>query len=187
MKKFLFLLLTAMTAATYSFGQKIVRNEVDGKSRFVATDLQACGDSTTTGFFNYGVSCLANGNRYIYELVARINSDRGVKLSQNDDVLIRTFKDNVILASLSINSEASPVDDKIPPISEVYAFISFSSHDQIKQVVTEGIKKIRIASNTGYLQREYRYDTTSKPLSACLDLVDTAVERKTSIPIAQGF
>lgn len=190
MKRLLLLVFGIFFLCGFTFAQKIETDKTDESGfRVISTDLKVCRDFSDKTVFSFGVNCYTNGERTDYVLNVKIGCKAGNSVSKGARVLIKTFKGEVIQATVDADGEAELLTLKLAgndfDTYNLYAPITLTS-EQIHKIAADGIQKIRIEGSPENYEKEYKKDKTSKAISERLDLVDKALAKKAS-SFSDGF
>lgn len=189
MKKIILLFLEIIFLSTNSFAQKIVidKTEADG-FRSIMTDQKTCRDLKDKWVFSFGVAACTDNQHLSYDLAIELGCYEGESVKKGAKVLIKTFKGDVIEASVDLDNFAkgsvATIGTSVYTIWKMPIMIELT-HEQLQELATDGIQKIRIEGSPENFEKEYKKDKTSKVIKERLDLVDQALAKKSSF--SDGF
>lgn len=173
MKRILLFFLLVYTT-TFCFGQKILYDRIENDSlRCVETSYITARNFTDRIVWNYGLKAIQNthvNDSVNYILIINLNAMRNLGLKENGTFLIKTFKDEVIelqnvlsdISSTTLGySYVVPVVGTIGTIhsNDIYRNIAyFFINEGNLKMLNDGVKKVRVETEGGYVEKEYKKD-----------------------------
>ena len=159
-----------------SFGQKIIKDTENEGIRTVETTGIVARSFTDIVVWNFGLEAHQNLNKdsIQYILCINLNDTKKIPIANNGVFLIKTFNDDIIeLTNIYSNhntvtlgySYHRPILGSIGTVSanEIHRNIAYFiiTENQLK-LLEFGVKKVRVETNNGYEEKEYKKDKCGK-------------------------
>lgn len=159
-----------------SFGQKIIKDTENEGIRTVETTGIVARSFTDRVVWNFGLEAHQNLNKdsIQYILCINLNDTKKIPIANNGVFLIKTFNDDIIeLTNIYSNhntvtlgySYHRPILGSIGTVSanEIHRNIAYFiiTENQLK-LLEFGVKKVRVETNNGYEEKEYKKDKCGK-------------------------
>lgn len=159
-----------------SFGQKIIKDTENEGIRTVETTGIVARSFTDRVVWNFGLEAHQNLNKdsIQYILCINLNDTKKIPITNNGVFLIKTFNDDIIeLTNIYSNhntvtlgySYHLPILGSIGTVSanEIHRNIAYFiiTENQLK-LLEFGVKKVRVETNNGYEEKEYKKDKCGK-------------------------
>lgn len=183
MKKSLLLLLTIILSTAYGYAQKVNKDktEEDGSRVILSESYNMYRKmNSAAGFYLAYVRSSTGTEEWSFEVTlneGKIIMDRGRKF------LIKTDSGKII--ELENDKEIGPADYDYNVTrygTDYYIKPSYIlTEDQIKELYTSNIVKIRIETNGGSFDREIKPKKFAKAVKEMYDAINTAKSKETSV------
>ena len=159
-----------------SFGQKIIKDTENKGIRTVETAGIVARSFTDRVVWNFGLEAHQNLNKdsIQYILCINLNDTKKIPIANNGVFLIKTFNDDIIeLTNIYSNhntvtlgySYHRPILGSIGTVSanEIHRNIAYFiiTENQLK-LLEFGVKKVRVETDNGYEEKEYKKDKCGK-------------------------
>lgn len=162
-----------------TFGQKIIhdRIESDGK-RLITTDEFVCRNLTDKVVLACSLSYFEFKEYSNIHLVTNISADHPLEIKDGSRMLIKLFDDSVIELTSSLDTKthrqkiyAGAIITYIHTM-DVYFYIN---EEQLNNIITKGVKKIRIETYPEYYDNVFKKDKMGKQLGERLQILEQAI------------
>ena len=159
-----------------SFGQKIIKDTENEGIRTVETTWIVARSFTDRVVWNFGLEAhqKLNKDSIQYILCINLNDTKKIPIANNGVFLIKTFNDDIIeLTNIYSNhntvtlgySYHRPILGNIGTVSanEIHRNIAYFiiTENQLK-LLEFGVKKVRVETDNGYEEKEYKKDKCGK-------------------------
>ncbi len=202
MKK-IFLSLVISVISVISYGQKIIKDIVNNDIRIVETS-SVCGRSFTDRVvWNFGLEGHININdttNIQYLLGINLNAMSKIPIKDKGTLLIKTFDNNIIeLSNLFAMHNGSkiigysyhkPLIGNVGTISsnEIHRNIAyFIINEEQINLIKSGIIKVRIETDNGYVEKEYKKDKCGEYLYNSYKLIKNQIISTNAPSIKDDF
>lgn len=184
MKKILFLLLALTTSITYCFSQGVAidKTEEDG-SRVIGTyySFVRYVGHISLAYFNIPSEC----EKWQLSLTLGWMGEKPDQMSIGRKLLIKTDSGKVI--ELENNEEIGPIDYEFEGLStagfEEYSITPsyWLSEEQIKELCSSNVVKIRVETNSGTLDKEVKPKSFRKVINSEYEAICAAKSKGTGV------
>lgn len=170
------LIIVFTLVSILSFGQKIIKDTENEGIRTVETTGIVARSFTDRVVWNFGLEAHQNLNKDSIQYILCINliDTKKIPIANNGVFLIKTFNDDIIeLTNIYSNhntvtlgySYHRPILGSIGTVSanEIHRNIAYFiiTENQLK-LLEFGVKKVRVETNNGYEEKEYKKDKCGK-------------------------
>ena len=162
-----------------AFGQRILydRIENDGK-RIILTDEFICRNLTDKIVLACSLSYFEFQEDSSFNLITNISTDYPLEIKEGSRMLIKLFDDSVIELTTSLNSKSERhkvyAGVIITYIHTMDAHFSITK-EQLHNIITKGVKKIRIEIFPYYYDNVFKKDKLGKQLGERLQILEQAI------------
>lgn len=178
MKLKLFVLLIIMHILPVS-SQKIMHDRIsENGERLVMTDEFVCRNFTDKLVLSCALSYFEFKDKSSIDLVTKIVSSHPIEIKEGSRMLLKLFDDTIIeLKTMNHDKMDIPelnVGIIVMSVYTVYASFEIT-RDQLFDIISKGVKKIRIESFPDYYDNTFKKDKFGKQLGTRLPLLDKAI------------
>jgi len=201
MKK-IFLSLVMVIVSITSFSQTIIKDNEKNNIRTVETTGITARSFTDRVVWNFGLEAhqdLNNKDSIQYILIVNLNAMTKIPITDNGMFLIKTFNNDIIeLTNLYNNhntvtlgySYHRPIVGNIGTVSanNIHRNIAYFiiNEIQLKSLET-GVKKVRVETDNGYEEKEYKKDKCGKFLFNSYNIISDYLKTTKSKSIKDDF
>ena len=184
-----------------SFGQKIIKDTENDGIRTVETTGIVARSFTDRVVWNFGLEAHQNLNKdsIQYILCINLNDTKKIPIVNNGVFLIKTFNDDIIeLTNIYSNhntvtlgySYHRPILGNIGTVSanEIHRNIAYFiiTENQLK-LLEFGVKKVRVETDNGYEEKEYKKDKCGKFLFNSYNVINNYLKTTKIKSIKDNF
>lgn len=188
MKKFLFLLF-ALSATLGVNAQKIIGDNTKDGLRYIGTDAQVCRNFKDKLVLSASLSASVFKGKTTFNFVPNLTYTSPCETPKNGKLLIKLFDDSVIELTTAAGDKQT-VRDVHNINGMVYSDYTMRplyeiTEDQLQQIISKGVKKIRIETSPIIYDNEFKKDKIGKALGDRYELLKQALSATHSF--SDGF
>lgn len=179
MKKIILVVVFVMCHLVSVFGQKIVYDKAKSNGeRIIMTDEFVCRNLTDQVVLSCALSYFNLQGMTSINLVTNISADHPLEIKEGSRMLIKLFDDSVIELTTFNNVETQRqkvyAGYIITYIHTMNIFFSITK-EQLNNIITKGVKKIRIETYPDYYDNVFNKDKMGKQLDKRLQILEQAI------------
>lgn len=179
MKKIILVAVFVMCHLVSVFGQKIIHDRIENDGRrLIVTDEFVCRNLTDKVVLSCALSYSEFQEISSFNLVANISADHPLEIKEGSRMLIKLFDDSVIELTTFSSSETHRrkvyAGYIITYIHTMDAFFEITK-EQLHNIITKGVKKIRIETFPDYYDNVFKKDKLGKQLDKRFQMLEQAI------------